>query len=422
MTKRKNPEPDQSPSSVLAQPLALPCGRKIPNRIMKSATSEALGDRRNRPKMGLVRLYRTLSQGGAGLIVTGNVMLDHRRLGEPRNVVVEDESDLPLLSQWAAAGTSAGGELWMQINHPGRQVPRGLSSETVAPSAVAFTPAMRRFFATPRELRPDEIEDIIARFCRTANIAKKAGFTGVQVHGAHGYLVSQFLSPRTNIRTDQWGGSIENRMRFLLRICDGLRAALGSGFPVAVKLNSADFQHGGFSDQDAVIVAQALEKQGVDLLEISGGSYESPAMTGRLTPGKDRDREAYFLDFAQRLRSSISIPLALTGGFRTARGMAAAVSSGAIDMAGVARPLCVDPDMPRKIFSGLDYESPVEPIRTGIKALDRAAMMEVSWYELQLARMAKGKAPNVNENPWLGLTKIIARSGLHAFSLRRARD
>lgn len=417
-----SPPPEESPARILSRPLTLPCGQVLPNRIMKSATSEALGTRDNRPTPGLARLYRTLAEGGPGLIITGNVMLDRRRLGEPRNVVIEDESDLALLSDWARAGTGGGGHLWMQINHPGRQVPRGLSPETVGPSAVAFSPAMRRFFPTPRALRTDEIEDIIARFSKSAKIAKKAGFTGVQVHGAHGYLVSQFLSPRTNIREDEWGGNPENRMRFLLRICRGLREALGPNFPVAVKLNSADFQHGGFSDQDAIAVAQALEAEGVDLLEISGGSYESPAMTGRLSPEGDRQREAYFLDFAQRLRDAVRLPLALTGGFRTGRGMARAVAEGHIDVAGLARPLIIDPNMPKKILAGEDYESPVAPIRTGFGPLDRAAMMEVAWYELQLARMAKGKAPKTRENPWLGFAKILARNGLHTFALRRARE
>ncbi len=411
-----------APARILGQPLTLPRGAGIKNRIMKSATSEALGDRDHGAGPGLPVLYRTLAQGGAGLIVTGNVMVDRRHLGEPGNVVVEDETRLDSLARWALAGTTGAGQLWMQVNHPGRQVPRVLSKTPVGPSAVPFAPAMRRFFATPRALEDAEITDIIRRFAETARIAKKAGFTGVQIHGAHGYLVSQFLSPHANRRTDRWGGPIENRMRFLLEIHAAIRDRVGPGFPVGVKLNSADFQFGGFSEDDAVVVCRALERQGADLIEISGGSYESPAMTGGKTPEKVRAREAYFLDFARRVRREISCPLALTGGFRTAEGMARAVESRDVDLAGLARPLCVDPDMPRKILAGQPYESLIRPIRTGIKPLDEAAMLEVAWYELQLARMARGKAPRAWENPLVGLARVLAKNGFSAFRRKRARD
>ncbi|MBU2488496.1 MAG: NADH:flavin oxidoreductase/NADH oxidase family protein [Proteobacteria bacterium] len=408
-----------NPAQVLGQPLTLPCGAVLANRIMKSATSEALGDRDHGAGPGLPVLYRTLAQGGAGLIVTGNVMVDHRQLGEPGNVVVVDETRLDALARWAVAGTSGAGQLWVQINHPGRQVPKMLFQDPVGPSAVPFAPAMQRFFATPRALAEAEIADIVRRFGEAARIAKKAGFTGVQIHGAHGYLVSQFLSPHTNRRTDPWGGAIQNRMRFLLEIYAAIRDAVGDAFPVGVKLNSADFQFKGFSEDDAVIVCRALEKEGVDLIEISGGSYESPAMTGRKAPEKVRAREAYFLDFARRVRREIACPLALTGGFRTAEGMARAVESGDVDLTGLARSLCVDPDMPKKILAGEPYESPVRPIRTGVKALDNAAMLEVAWYGLQLSRMARGKKPHPRENPWIGLAKVLGKNGFSAFRRKR---
>ncbi|MFQ3201925.1 MAG: 2,4-dienoyl-CoA reductase-like NADH-dependent reductase (Old Yellow Enzyme family), partial [Zhongshania sp.] len=201
---------------TLNDTFTLPGGSKLINRIAKSAMSEALGTMDNRATEKLVQLYRTWGAGGTGLLFTGNVMVDRRALGEPGNVVIEDERDMDVLKAWAAAGKEHGAEIWVQLNHPGRQCPKGLNKESVGPSAVEFNKSMQAFFETPRELISVEIEDIIARFANAAGICRDAGFSGVQIHGAHGYLVSQFLSPLTNQRTDQWGGSTENRRRFVL--------------------------------------------------------------------------------------------------------------------------------------------------------------------------------------------------------------
>ena len=190
---------------VLSQPYTLPNGSVIKNRLGKSAMSEALGTTDNRMTAGLERLYGRWADGGIGLLITGNVMIDRRALGEPNNVAIEDERDLDQLRAWAAAGTRNGTQLWMQINHPGKQSPKGLNAETVAPSAIPFNKELSRFFSTPRALTETEIEELIQRYGRTAAIAKKAGFTGVQIHGAHGYLVSQFLSGHHNQRQDRWG-------------------------------------------------------------------------------------------------------------------------------------------------------------------------------------------------------------------------
>jgi len=292
-----------SPAQILSQPFTLPNGAVVKNRLAKSAMSEALGTTDNHVTDGLATLYRRWADGGIGLLITGNVMIDRRALGEPNNVALEDESDLELLKQWADAGTRNGTQLWMQINHPGKQVPKGLNAESVAPSAIPFGKEIAAFFATPRELTEAEILDIIARFGRTAAIAQKAGFSGVQIHGAHGYLVSQFLSGHHNQRTDQWGGNAENRRRFVLEVFKAIRAQTGPDFPVGIKLNSADFQKGGFTEEESLDVIRALSEAGIDMIEISGGTYEAPAMAGvKEVPVKDstRRREAYFLEFAEK--------------------------------------------------------------------------------------------------------------------------
>ncbi|HET8871186.1 MAG TPA: NADH:flavin oxidoreductase/NADH oxidase family protein, partial [Aquabacterium sp.] len=356
-----------TPQSVLAQPLSLAHGAPIKNRIFKSAMSEALAHADGFATPELVRLYQAWAHGGVGLCITGNVMIDHRALGEPGNVVIEDDRGLPQLQAWAQAATANGTQCWVQLNHPGKQAPKGLNRETVAPSAVPFRSDMQAFFATPRELTDTEIREIVVRFARASGVVKRAGFSGVQIHGAHGYLVSQFLSPHHNQRQDEWGGSPQKRRRFVLEVLRAMRAEVGSDFPIGIKLNSADFQRGGFSEDEALDTIRELAAAGIDLIEISGGTYEAPAMTGIKAPQKDstRQREAYFLAFAERARQAVSTPLVVTGGFRSLHGMASAIDSGAVDMVGLARSLAMEPDLPNRLLAGQEPRHAVRPIRTG---------------------------------------------------------
>ncbi len=241
------------------------------NKMIKGAMSEALANHAGQPNHLHLGLYEAWAKGGLGCAITGNVMVDFRAKNEPGVVVIETERDLEPLKQWAAIGKKYGMVQLVQLSHPGRQCPKGLNKETVAPSAVPFSPALAMSFGTPRALREDEIFDIIQRFATSAAICEKAGFEGVQLHGAHGYLISQFLSPLTNKRQDQWGGSAENRMRFLLEIYKAVRAATSEQFIISVKLNSADFQRGGISEEDVIATFKAIDAAGIDLIEISGG-------------------------------------------------------------------------------------------------------------------------------------------------------
>ena len=271
---------DQSMSNLkVAEALTLPNGATIKNRFFKSAMSETMANCMNQPNQLHVNLYRRWANGGAGIVVTGNVMVDRSALGEPGNVVVEDERDMDILKQWAEAGTANNTHLWMQINHPGKQSPRTLSRVPVAPSAVPVAGNFRGAFNEPRALTTDEVKVLVKRFVSTAKIAKKAGFTGVEIHGAHGYLINQFLSPSDNQRTDEYGGTLENRMRFVVEIYQGMRAALGADFPIGLKLNSSDFKEGGFTEEDSVEVVKKMAELGIDLIEVSGGSYENPKMS-----------------------------------------------------------------------------------------------------------------------------------------------
>lgn len=402
-------------AATLDRPLTLPCGTTLPNRIGKSAMSEQLADRVNRPTPELVRLYERWGRGGIGLLITGHVMVDRRALGEPLNVAIEDDSDLAMLAEWAAAAKSGGAKAIIQLNHPGRQAQPGLSADTVAPSAVRLTASGARF-PKPRALTGAEIEDLIARFATAAEVAVRAGFDGVQLHGAHGYLISQFLSPLVNLRDDEWGGDAERRRRFLIEIFRAVRGAIGPSQMLSVKLNSADFQRGGFDEDESLKVITELEREGIDLLEISGGTFERPAMVQDRQKASTRSREAYFLEFAKRARAAVEIPLMVTGGLRSASAMSEALQEG-IDVVGIARPLCIEPELPSALLSNPRTVSRLKPVKTGLRMLDPPA--ELFWSGIQLRRMANGQEPNPRLGGRRALVHALMRDGVN--TLRRKR-
>ncbi|MEM1132329.1 MAG: NADH:flavin oxidoreductase/NADH oxidase family protein [Pseudomonadota bacterium] len=347
----------------LASQLTLPNGVSIPNRIAKAAMTEGLARPDGCPTEALGKLYRHWSDGGAGLLLSGNIMVDGDHLERPGNVIIADEAmdeSLSALSDWAAQATANGNHFWAQLSHSGRQTMKLVNPEPKAPSAVKLgLPGGQ--FGTPVALTIEEIGDIVTRFATAARICKRAGFTGVQIHAAHGYLISSFLSPRSNVRTDDYGGSLANRARILLDIVAAVRRVVGDSFPIAVKLNSADFQRGGFAFEDSLQVAAWLGDAGVDLIEISGGTYEQPKLLGvegveaeepqNVAPST-ASREAYFVDFAQAMQKSVSVPLMVTGGFRTRAAMEQALDSGAADLIGLGRPMCVIPNAPKQLLEG----------------------------------------------------------------------
>ena len=381
--------------------------------------------RRNSPDTRLERLYRRWSQGGYGLLVTGNVMVDRTQLGEPGNVVIEDDRDLDALTRWSKSAHDAGVPIWVQLNHPGRQSnPLALGHIPVAPSAV---PMSLPGSPTPRELTSSEIENIIERFATAATVCETAGFDGVQVHGAHGYLVTQFLSPLTNLRTDEWGGDPRRRMRFLLEIVRRIRARVSPGFAVSVKLNSADFQRGGFSEDESRDVVAALAGEGLDLIEISGGNYESPAMSGSAA-ASTRDREAYFLDYARTVRRLAGdVPLAVTGGFRSRAAIQDALRAGDCDVVGLARPTVTTPDAAAAILSDRIGVLQTREFRYGmrrvlgrfvdVKALD--GVLNISWNTDQLHRLGAGHEPDLSRGRLATTVAMLRRNGAGSFRPKR---
>jgi 2,4-dienoyl-CoA reductase-like NADH-dependent reductase (Old Yellow Enzyme family) len=398
--------------------LALPNGSTLPNRIAKAAMEENMADAAHAPSEHLLNLYQAWAEGGAGLILTGNVMVDARAMTGPAGVVLEDDRHLDRFKAWARAGRSGGAQMWMQINHPGRQMPVALGQPTLAPSALALDLGSQSGrFARPRAMDEADIEEVQQRFVRTACLAEQAGFNGVQIHAAHGYLLSQFLSPLANHRQDRWGGSLDNRARLLLETVRRVRAAVSPGFAVAVKLNSADFQRGGFSPEDARAVVQMLTPLGVDLVELSGGSYEAPAMMGASRDERTLAREAYFLEFAQDIAQVASMPLMVTGGIRRPEVARQVLQSG-ISMVGIATALAIDPALPRQWQQGHPVVPALQkPIDWTNKALAAAAHMAVVKY--QLARLSQRQRTRPQVSPLWALLRSQLAAAAQARRYRR---
>lgn len=402
-------------SSSLFSPLSLPNGTILPNRIAKAAMEENMADADHAPSDALIRLYEAWGRGGAGLIVTGNVMVDARAMTGPAGVVLEDATHLERFRQWARAGRAGGAQVWMQINHPGRQMPASLGQPTLAPSAVGLDLGRQsKLFVTPRAMTAAEIDEVRRRFVATAALAARAGFTGVEIHAAHGYLLSQFLSPLANRRTDDWGGPLERRARLLLEIVRDVRSAVPHGFAVSVKLNSADFQRGGFSPEEAGEVVRMLSPLGVDLVELSGGSYEAPAMMGAARDARPLAREAYFLEFARDIAAIATMPLMVTGGIRR-REIAEAVIDSGVAVAGIATALAIVPDLPKRWRRGANDAPTLRPVTWKNKPLASTALM--SAVRTQLVRLGRGRRTRPGVSPLCALlaAQVTSRRQTRAY-------
>ncbi len=427
----------------ILEPLRLPCGQVLPNRVAKAAMTEGLADTLNRATARHQRLYSRWAQGGLGLLLTGNIQIDRRHLERPGNVAIDGPQSaeaMAALKAWVQAARAGGAQVWAQVSHSGRQTPKAVNANPSAPSAVKLgLPGGQ--FGDPRAMTGGEVSDVIARFAHVAGVVRDAGFTGMQVHAAHGYLLSEFLSPRVNQRTDEWGGVLANRARLLLEVVKAVRAKAGADFAISVKLNSADFQKGGFTNEECLQVVEWLNGAGVDLLEISGGSYEQPRMAGvdGLEPvytenvaASTRAREAYFIDYAAAIAKVAKMPLMVTGGFRTRAGMEDALASGACQVVGVGRPLCGDPLSVRRLMTGEIEALPAyeRVLRVGpgvfgphssltlFKVINGAGAQ--GWYCLQLLRMGDGLEPDLRMGVVKALTSYMSNETKAAKALVRA--
>ena len=404
--------------SDLFTPLTLPSGHVVPNRIAKAAMEENMADQIGLPDGAgqvpgdrLVNLYSAWAEGGAGMLITGNVMVDERALTGPGGIVLKaDTLDVPEVrdrfERWAEAGKRGGTSLIMQISHPGRQLYAAQGVEAVSASDSRLdmgNESISKLFAPARAMTDDEIRGLIRRFGETALAAQACGFDGVEVHAAHGYLLAQFLSPLTNRREDEWGGSLDNRAQLLLEIVRTIRDRVGPDFVIGVKLNSADFQKGGFDISDAAQVVEWLGKEPVDFVEISGGTYESAAMMGDSQDGRISqstiEREAYFLDFAKDIAAKATMPLMVTGGITQRATADRVIGTDGIDLVGIARGLIITPDLPNRWQADDNVAGPVQTVNWKNPALRSLANMALA--KANLRRMSQGQTPKPKLNPIL---------------------
>lgn len=329
----------QNPTEILQRSLELPCGAVLKNRIVKSPMSDSLGDGRGNPTKAQMRLYERWALGGAALSVIGEVQPDPRYPEKPGNLVLGEDSDREKLKELTGRAAVTEAHLWAQLGNAGA-LSYTLVSEPKGPSPLDI-PGLKC-----ETLSLKEIQEIPGRIAAAALTAKGSGFTGVMIHGGHGFLLSQFLSPLFNRRQDQYGGSVKGRSRLLMEVLESVRAAVGPSFPVGIRINATDKLEGGLTGIEALQVISLLDQTPTDLIDISGGTY----FPGAKSSSDGNRRGPYFLDFARKAKEITRIPLVLTGGFKKRVQALQVLSEGAADMVGIARAMVLDPELPRRWF------------------------------------------------------------------------
>nr|P0DO34.1 RecName: Full=NADH-dependent flavin oxidoreductase iliE; AltName: Full=Epimerase iliE; AltName: Full=Ilicicolin H biosynthesis cluster protein E [Neonectria sp. DH2] len=353
------------------KPITLKCGLTLPNRLVKAATAESMAPNNTLPDEKFQNLYRHWAEGGWGMVLAGNVQVDANHICTATDLSVDhslsDSKIVEAWRPWAAACNGNGTVTVMQLCHPGRQSPagagkRGLFAKSIAPSAVALQmgsglvakAVTALLFGTPREMSVSDIETVVSQFARSARLAAESGFAGVEVHAGHGFLLEQFLSTKSNRRTDAYGGTPAKRARIVVEVLTAIRAVVPAGFCVGLSLNSVDLQS-QTELKDCVEQVKLITDAGVDFIEVSGGTFENPTMF--LGPEKSRKQaqlgqplahEPFFLDFAKAIRPHVpGVPLIVTGGFRSCQGIEETIAGGDADLVGLARPAVVNPLLPK---------------------------------------------------------------------------
>lgn len=320
------------PADVLGKPLELPCGVILKNRLAKAPMSDSLGNGEGDPTETQIRLYERWAEGGAALSVIGEVQGDYRFPERPGNLVLGAHTNQQALQSLARRSMINGAHLWPQLGHAGAlshlpiSLPKGPSSLDIGNFHCAG-------------MSMEEVRELPYLYAKTAGYTKAAGFSGVQIHAAHGFLLSQFLSPLFNRRNDRYGGSIEARCRIVIEVVEEVRRAVGPTFPIGIKINSTDKLVGGLTQGDALEVVRLVDQTSIDLIEISGGTYFPGA-----TASSDSSGEGpYFLDFSRLAKGVTNVPVMVTGGFKRREQAVSAVASGAADMVSIARAMVLDP-------------------------------------------------------------------------------
>ncbi|MBP1768564.1 MAG: 2,4-dienoyl-CoA reductase [Candidatus Aminicenantes bacterium] len=334
-------------ASVLFTPLEIgPI--KIPNRFVRSATHDFMSGEDGSVTDRQVALFRRLAEGEVGLIITGHAYINPAGKASPRQIGVHDDRMVDGLSRIPRSVHDFPTRIFLQIAHAGRQTKEKICGCVPAAPSAVYDPV---FKLLPRAMARDEIRGTIDEFVQAGRRAKQAGFDGVQIHVAHGYLLSSFISPHTNRREDEYGGSLENRARIVREILRGIKSLAGPCFPVIAKLNSQDFLPGGLFVEESIEIARALEADGLDGVEVSGGMSE--AGKGSVWEGlRTEQEEGYFVDSASRFKAAVGIPVFGLGGLRTFAVMERAVAEGRVDLISLSRPLIREPGLVKKFRLG----------------------------------------------------------------------
>ena len=359
---------------AIRRPLVLPCGAVLKHRLAKSAMSDSLADGKGAPTAAQMRLYERWAQGGVALSIIGEVQVDPGFPEKPGNLVLGANSDQQALKSLAEQGSINGAHLWPQLGHAGALSHPPISRPR-GPSALDVGELRCEGMST------DDVQELPDLFATSAANAMTAGFSGVQIHAAHGFLLSQFLSPLFNRRTDGYGGSVETRCRIVIEVIDRVRVAVGPTFPIGIKINATDQLEGGLTQDDALEVVGLLDGTSVDLMDISGGTYFPGARATSDGSGKG----PYFLDFARRARARTTKPLMLTGGFKSRKQAAAAVAGEAIDVVGAARAMVLDP----RLANSWLIESGPDPDFPRFESAPPGGI--TAWYTMRLTALAEGR-------------------------------
>jgi len=377
---------------VLDSPLDLPCGLRLENRLVKAAMSDSLGDGAGQPTDDQLELYRRWARGGIGLSIVGEVQVESGYPEKPGNLVLHAQRDRLRFERLALAGAEGTSTIWPQLGHAGALAHAPISRPT-GPSALDIN-GLRC-----AELSVAEIEALPLLYAEAARRAHTDGFTGVEIHAGHGFLLSQFLSPLFNRRTDGYGGSIEARCRIIVDIVRAIRAVVGSGLAIGVRINASDQLEGGLTTDDSLIAIEIIANEAIDLVDISGGTYfpGAPSSTDRRASGP------YFVDFARRVRQVARVPLMVTGGFKTYGQAVDAVASGATDFVGLARALVVDPELPSR-WLGSD---PIDPAFPRFDSPPSGGI--TAWYTMRLTDIARHAEHNVERTLEAAIEEYEAR-------------
>ena len=385
--------------------IKLPCGVILKNAIGKSPMSDSLGDGKGNPTKEQIRLYERWAEGGTSLSIIGEVQLDYSYPERPGNLVLNDASDIKLFKELTSKALINGSHLWAQIGHAG-----ALSH---LPISKPKGPSLLDIEGLKCEgMSLNEVKNLPSRYAKAASKAKELGFSGVQIHAGHGFLLSQFLSPLFNKRDDEYGGDIKSRCKIILQIINSVRIEVGDTFPISIRINSSDNIEGGLTQKDSLKAIGFLDKTSLDLIDISGGTY----FPGAKASSDSLINGPYFLEFAKKARKITSIPLMISGGFKKKDEVQSAISSGVVDMVSIGRGMIIDTNLANTWINN----SGSDPIFPKFEVVVPGGI--TAWYTMRLTAIANDDEDNFNLDLINALESYEKRDNEKCFIWKKCTD